>query len=510
MAPMSLITVEKITRDSLPAEIQLMILEVLLQDGCSLASFATVSREWQTIIERHNFARIKLTPSRLADFGSIVHRNRALVEYLWLCLELEEYGCDECGLLCLPWGLNTWDIPIIAAFQDLFSTLSLWEPNGDLLLDIGVHSPSDSKHYFKYLTFKPDTPWDECDQDQCVDQAMLVEVDDRYHHWYAGTQESTPSELAIHRLFEDIMGEGEGAFNDDEQENHWWQKLPAIPAVTGVLLRQQNRRRWKPTSLAQMFARLPRLQEVHYEPWREWNDTDQERTDKSYQSLFESLASNNLRKLVIFENFNQQYSRRFRPDKPIRKPTSAVSQMVANASLKLEHLSASFMVDASYFFHAQSEPSWKWPNLTSLILTSRLLTPNESPTEINKMLQVAAAAAMNMPKLEMMDIWNGREGLATLFRYQSVKDRRPAVITWRGTWEFALQPPVIRAWEAVALGHGGDGSTIVKELLDVDTIKSHGDAIHYLKLSGSVIRPVSLQQIRMEHKIRDGFYAQFF
>lgn len=38
--------------------------------------------------------------------------------------------------------------------------------------------------------------------------------------------------------------------------------LPQAPAVTGVLLRQQTRRLWKPTALAQMFARLPRLKEV--------------------------------------------------------------------------------------------------------------------------------------------------------------------------------------------------------------------------------------------------------
>jgi hypothetical protein len=52
------------------------------------------------------------------------------------------------------------------------------------------------------------------------------------------------------------------------------------PAVTGVLLRQQNRRRWKPIALAQMFARLPRLQEIHYEPWREWINVQQVWTDR--------------------------------------------------------------------------------------------------------------------------------------------------------------------------------------------------------------------------------------
>ena len=81
------------------------------------------------------------------------------------------------------------------------------------------------------------------------------------------------------------------------------------------------------------------------------------------------------------------------------------------------------------------------------------------------------------------------------------------MITWRGTWEFALRPPVIQAWEAVALKYHGRGCVIVKELLDVGAVvKSHADAIHHLKLLNRVIRPVSLCQIRMEHRIREGVH----
>ncbi|KAM4054386.1 hypothetical protein HRG_014879 [Hirsutella rhossiliensis] len=140
-----------------------------------------VSRELQTIIERHNFARIRLTPSRLADFGSTVHRNRALVGYIWLCLELQEYDCTECAPQDpAVWGVSNKDnILITTAFQDLFSALSTWEPNGDLLLDVSVHSPSDSEHWFKYLTFGPDAPSDECGRNRCVEQAMVAKVD---HH----------------------------------------------------------------------------------------------------------------------------------------------------------------------------------------------------------------------------------------------------------------------------------------------------------------------------------------
>lgn len=175
-----------------------------------------------------------------------------------------------------------------------------------------------------------------------------------------------------------------------------------------------------------------------------------------------------------------------------RIPTSDVSLAVAKASLRLEHLSASFIVTASYFFSA-CEPSGKWPNMTTLALTSQLLTPDESPIKIDNMLQTAAAVAMKMPNLESMEIWNGREGLTMLFRYQLTGKWQPAVLTCRGTWEFTLRSPIVQAWEAVALKRRcAHRSIIVEELLDASVVKSHGDAIYHLKFLNHVIRPVSL------------------
>jgi len=129
--------------------------------------------------------------------------------------------------------------------------------------------------------------------------------------------------------------------------------------------------------------------------------------------------------------------------------------------------------------------------------------------ELDDMLRSAAAATTKMPNLETMEIWNGEKGLAMLFRYQRAELGRPATITLRGTWELTLRPNVIQAWDSVALRHYGQGHVIVKELLDVGTcVKSHGDAIRYLKLSRPVIRPVSLRQIQMEHIIREGVQSQ--
>ncbi|KAF7958555.1 hypothetical protein EAE96_002095 [Botrytis aclada] len=252
-----------------------------------------------------------------------------------------------------------------------------------------------------------------------------------------------------------------------------------------------------------MFALLPRLQEIHYEPWREFFGVMQKITDKYLQRLFESLSCSQLQRLVIFENSDQTYPASYRDFGcgPMRIPSSSVSSALANASLTLEHLSAPFMVDASHFFTAR-ELSWKWPNLTWLALTSRLLVPQERSEELDDMLQAAAAAAMNMPNLETMEIWNGEKGLAMLFRYQRHKREQPAVITCKGTWELILQPLVIQAWDSVSLKHCGRETVIIKEVLNMsDSIKSHGDAIRHLELSKPVVRPVSLRQVQMKHTI---------
>ncbi|KAI0384960.1 hypothetical protein F5Y04DRAFT_202172 [Hypomontagnella monticulosa] len=518
---------------ALPREIRIAILEALLQSEGSSASFATVSREWQTIIEHHNFSRIKLTlgsrASLLADFGSMMHRNRALIRYIWFCVELEPYDCFECEPHSPdpdPGGLSYEDnTRIVKGFEALFSTLSTWEPRpcGETLqLDITVHSPSDSRHWHKYLTFEPDLPSEECAFPLMEQKSIPIqpEYDDRKHGWRAGGRIWLPHRDALEETFNEIMDTG--PFENEAQDMEWWDGLPLVPAVTSVLLRQQTRRRWKPWALARLFSRFPNLQEIHYEPWREWTDYLQGITDRSFQGLFEALAFNQpqLQRLVVFENFAPDYMNY--EDAKLdcslsRTANPNVSNAVCSASLKLEQLSASFIVEASQFFDCTCKnTSWLWANLTSVALTTRLFVTGTSVTMIEKLLRQAATTALRMPKLENMEIWNGEKRSAMLFRYQHRRchsqpgTQRPAAIIWKGTWTRAiisrLRPRVTDAWEAVAKQQNSWVLDIVEELLsesDAAKIKSHGDAIYYLNLSSSVVRPISLRQIRMEQIIRD-------
>lgn len=72
----------------------------------------------------------------------------------------------------------------------------------------------------------------------------------------------------------------EDIYKEDTLESQWWQQIPPVPVITGLLLRQQTRRQWLPSTLQAMFAHLPRLQEVFYEPWIPVDREGRAATDK--------------------------------------------------------------------------------------------------------------------------------------------------------------------------------------------------------------------------------------
>lgn len=199
--------------------------------------------------------------------------------------------------------------------------------------------------------------------------------------------------------------------------------------------------------------------------------------------------------MTIFENFNQQYPLYWFEDTGLtRAPNVTLGQQLAGVNLGAEALSASFIVDAEDFFSVP--PPTTWSNLTYLALTSQLLSPKTCPLKMNHLLQAAASTAYHMPKLKTMEIWNGLSGLAALFKYEFMPGYlRRSVITWRATWHLPLHAQIIEDWEAV---RHSDGIDVVYEMIKPEEITSHADAVVSLKLSEMVIRPVSLQQIKIE------------
>ncbi|ETS86427.1 hypothetical protein PFICI_00255 [Pestalotiopsis fici W106-1] len=479
---------------ALPTELQEHILRFLLHDGCSLARFATVSEQWRAIIERHNFQHVKLSFSRVPQLGSMTVRAQALVKSIWLTFELREYGCSchRSQRTFETYGLRKKESLLRKAFRALFLTLGEWDPQGDLKLDLTIHSPSDSHYWFKYLSFEPDFPVP-------PSQPSFVLPNDPAHGWVYGKLTSAPKASALRTVFESNPIDTTGLLR---VENQWWNGLPQVPAVKTLIIRLQNRRQWSPSMLAAMLPRLPSIEEFYYEPWRAWDPSRQADTDELYCSFFDSLAmSTSLKKLVVFENFDEQYALAFKRCQRMREVCLKVTRALFKASLELEHLSASFVTGADHFLQAV-EPGWKWPHLQSLTLTSTLLDAQSNPGTVNTMLQAVASTALSrMPKLRTFEVWHGRVGSAALFSYR-VDEHGYTRISWKATWRLTLDSCVIKGWESVARAHGHTPDFRVHEFVDeTANIHSHADAICFLGMS-KVLRPVSLQQILRAHEIR--------
>ncbi|UPK89273.1 hypothetical protein LCI18_000208 [Fusarium solani-melongenae] len=463
---------------SLPPELRNMILERLL-DHKEIAPYATVSKEWRDVIENRKFSHLKLHPTCLDFLAQLAEEQTAQIDHIWLNIELKRYTCRACG----NDESGTWsrlnDKIIATSVAWLFSILANWnwkkaKFERHLTLELNTYSPSDSEHWFKDCYFGAPG------EDKFELLAQSGNVHDPRHGWWHGRNTEAPPDGALRRPSEPSHVN----FEKDAQE------LPFVHIVTKFILRRQCRRQLNPLALSHLWSKLPRLDEICYEPWQlsirytyHWWE----------RKMISRRLPTSIKKVTIFEDFNENYLGLFRlcrePDSwlnldRLRIPTPAIGAAFAARSRQLEHLSVAFLIDAHDFFNA-CQPHWRWNRLVSLSLTSRTISKT-TPHETNKLLRVAAKVALNMPKLERMVLWNGSRGVACSFTYCQGDD---ASLVWKGTWDLKLEPEVLDARGAVV---------VVEKQVLTDEIGSHGDAIKYLGLQ-SVVDEVSLLQITKEN-----------
>lgn len=79
---------------SLPAEIRHLIFEELIRKG-NVAYCASVCREWQAAIEKHNFSSLHITVDDIPTFKQTAPRTSSLIQYVWYSIELLDYYIDE-------------------------------------------------------------------------------------------------------------------------------------------------------------------------------------------------------------------------------------------------------------------------------------------------------------------------------------------------------------------------------------------------------------------------------
>ena len=135
---------------------------------------------------------------------------------------------------------------------------------------------------------------------------------------------------------------------------------------------------------------------------------------------------------------------------------------------------------------------------------SRLLYPETGRGKIDRLLMAAGQAAAFMPRLEVMEIWNGGEGHACVFRYSS--DPRAPQITWASTWGINVQLDhnVVRCWADVPRHGQHPHGHLVAEVTRLPRkrkqVKTHATAIGYLKLRPRVLNLISEYQLFWEER----------
>jgi len=129
-----------------------MILEeISRQKYCGWAFCAAVCKEWRAVIERKNFHRLTLQASCLEELKYMVIRQRDLVQYICLNIELSRYTCRSCQRTESFSCMSRHSSIIADTILKLFSVLSTWQPTGRLILELNAYSLSDSEHWFKII-----------------------------------------------------------------------------------------------------------------------------------------------------------------------------------------------------------------------------------------------------------------------------------------------------------------------------------------------------------------------
>ncbi|KAL6887647.1 hypothetical protein HDV57DRAFT_489318 [Trichoderma longibrachiatum] len=467
----------------IPEELRLQVLQTLARDPysgsrrASLTNYALVCKSWQRIFEKINFQRLVLHQDDLDGVAKLPKRCRPYVTHVCLRIELSEY---------IPWAGDeptTFRLPIVrpermediaanseiieSAIEKLFLGLKTWEkwakPGHRITLEVSFHSPSDSKYVARSIQAKE------------LDRGLA-------------STSGNSREGALDRIFGGYV------------HTRFHQQLPPLNMVKRFIMQRHTRRQLTSFTLHQLLSRFTDLEELVFEPWQQFLDTSQDRVDAGYVRLMKGSLPKGLKHLTLFEDHDEEMTNSsLAQGVPARAPNPHVSAALAQRSLTLESLAASFVVDARDFFRL-SKREWTWPNLRSLTLTAQHLESTRGSYEINDMLNAAAEAALGMPKLEALEIWNGGPGHAAVFRYSGKKGG--ARLKWIGTWDLFIDSGVVDAWRMVALkSHGWQMLGLEKHLIESPhDIRSHGDAIQLLKTKERVISPQSLEELRFEAK----------
>jgi hypothetical protein len=216
------------------------------------------------------------------------------------------------------------------------------------------------------------------------------------------------------------------------------------------------------------------------------------------EALFRLSMPTTLKALTLYEDADGFYELLETNDRPTL-PMLAVTLL--KASTRLESLAISFVADAQDFFLPLSllrDPALtNFPLLRFIALTSNQLSLSKGEVAVNYLLCTAGTGALRMPMLQVMELWNGRQGEAAIFRYEREPSDTVATLAWISSWDFFPDAEVVAQWEEVALSHGCRGLLVESERISAPPV-CPGSMLKHLHLRRQILHPLSLYQVQRE------------
>lgn len=285
-------------------------------------------------------------------------------------------------------------------------------------------------------------------------------------------------------------------------------RLPEVKMVSSFLMRRQYYRMLGVFALRTLVTEsLTGLRSMRCEQWRTQlpsvGDWELDRTMNPSifgGTIFGPTVPSGLETFCLFEDFSIKMHGPRKAKEP-RPSEIKILHWVAISAVNLKNVAVSFLSDAK---DCLQFPARTLPKLESLALTSQhWLEPTQENTQ--KLLYLAARAALKMPSLQIMEIWTCGSGHAAIFRYEATGTSysSAARITWRCSWDAAEKPiawdGVIAAWRHVAATNAGRELRFKEDPLPHGShrYEKYGAIMHQLKLRNLILDPISVMQVRM-------------
>ncbi|KAM0520696.1 hypothetical protein ACHAPE_003093 [Trichoderma viride] len=489
----------KIGWSDLPLELRELILEVLEESlqGGKAASYASVSKEWNRILEPYIFKRLKLSLYSMEEFQNYVtNRRQPFVQFIWLRFQ-RDFRPDW-GRVDFAEQKTLDQFQFAYAIYCLFQILSEWDEQKagqpGIVLELSAFSKYDSDY-----SINDTVPRELENVDITEDSDALNAV---YEKPAIRQMRNLPADELMYR-----RASGLGPiFAASSLPQVVEAPFPTVKLVTDLTVRRQMHSSFFAQYMGRLVKALPRLEFITFEPVYDSAGWELGCFPNSSLEPMEKILNampSSIRRLQVFEDDISLYDRR----RPPRRWTDrqALGQLAAKVSKDKEPevLAMSFIIDASGFFsdfysdfsapEITRPPSEKigWTKLISLTLTSSDFNPHSSG--IPFLLMAAARAARHMPRLAIMELYNASSGYGGIFTY--IHDEEGSIIRWESTWKWGLPSDVIDIWKTTARIHGTDILEHESDRIDPRNIRWPARIISLLRTRETVLHPFTYRNM---------------